>query len=224
MSFSVIPWSYSSMTAFETCPRRYYLTKVTKDVSDPPGEAALHGTMVHKAIEDYLNGTAEFPDKYGQYRRTVDAVKAACGVLSVEHKFALTRGFKPTDFFGKDAWVRGVFDVHVVSGANATVLDWKLGKIKEDHEQLKLFAAATFATAPEVQSVKTGYVWLAHNKVTKQTFDREEAPGIWQEYLPRVRRLEKAQETGNFPPKPSGLCKAWCPCTRAHCEFSGRLK
>lgn len=224
MKYNVLPWSYSSVTAFETCPRRYFLTKITKVVSDPPNEAAMHGSMVHKAIEEYLIGTAVFPDKYKEYLPVVDKVLCAKGERKVEYKFALTKGFKPTEFFAKDAWVRGVFDVNITNGVSATVLDWKLGKVKEDHDQLKLFAAATFASQPDVDTVHTGYVWLAHGKLTKRSFKRDEAPVIWQEYLPRIRRMEKAQESGDFPPKPSGLCKAWCPCTRAHCEFSGRLK
>lgn len=224
MNYKVLPWSYSSVTAFETCPRRYFLTKVTKAVSDPPNEAALHGSAVHKAIEDYLKDDKGFPDKYAQYKPVVDKVKGSTGDKRIEYKFALTNAFKPTEFFAKDAWVRGVFDVSIINGTNATVLDWKLGKLKEDHDQLKLFAAATFATDPEVQTVKTGYIWLAQGKTTKKTFQREEAGSIWRDFLPRVRRLEVAQESGNFPPKPSGLCKAWCPCTRNDCEFSGRLK
>jgi hypothetical protein len=39
---------------------------------------------------------------------------------------------------------------------------------------------------------------------------------IWQEMMPRIRRMELARENEKFPPTPSGLC-AWCP--HATCEF-----
>ena len=102
------------------------------------------------------------------------------------------------------------------------MLDYKTGKPKEDGDQLKLFAATTFALEPWLESVKTGYLWLAHNKVTDASFKREDVSVIWQEFVPRVQRMQKAQELDLWPPRPSGLCKAWCPVGKRLCEFCGK--
>jgi hypothetical protein len=224
MTKGILPWSYSSLTAFETCPRRFKLTRITKEVVEAQTEATLHGNEVHKALENHLNGDKHLPDKYADYLPLVERVKATPGKRLVEYKFALTQSFKPTTFFAKDAWVRGVIDVGVVQPTHAIVLDWKTGKPKDDHDQLKLFAATAFATHPFVETVKTGYVWLAHNKIDSKEFTKDDVAGIWQEFLPRVTRLTKAAEKDNFPPKPSGLCTKWCPVTKDQCEFSGRIK
>lgn len=221
---SVIPWSYSSLSAFETCPRRYKLTKLTKEVSDPPGEAAMHGTAVHEALENYLNGTAPFPDKYDEYRAVADRVAQAEGERLVEWQFGLNEGLQPSTFDAPDAWVRGVIDFGVVSGKSAVLLDWKLGVPKHDHDQLKLFAAAAFATFPDLEKVRTGYVWLKYSKVETSFFRREDVPELWKEFIPRVIRLVKAQEQDKFVPKPSGLCRKHCPLTHDQCEFSGRVR
>lgn len=96
------------------------------------------------------------------------------------------------------------------------------GKVKTDGDQLKLFAAASFAQHPYLEKIKTGYLWLANDKVTTQDFSKADVPGIWQEFLPRIQRMEKAQESENWLPNPSGLCKSWCPVGKKLCEFCGK--
>ena len=224
MTLKTLPWSYSSLTAFETCPRRFHEVKILKNFADPPNEAAMHGNEVHKALELDLKGEKALPEKYKEYRPLIERVKAAPGKKLVEFKFALTQGFKPVGFFDKGAWVRGVIDFGLVNPKTAVILDWKTGKPKDDHDQLKLFAAVAFHTYPYIETVHTGYAWLGHNKLQQEKFTREELPGIWQEFMPRITRLTKAETNDNFPPKPSGLCKNYCPVTNDKCEFSGRIK
>lgn len=219
---NVLPWSYSSLSSFETCPRRHKLTRMDKVVTEPPSEAMLHGNAVHKALENYLNGAAAMPEKYATYEPLARKVKDQTGKRLVEYKFGVTEGFKPTTFFAGDVWFRGVIDVGVVSEKSAFVGDWKTGRPKVDGDQMKLFAAATFAAFPYLQTVRTAYLWLQHDKLDSATFKREDLPDIWNEFTPRVIRMVKAQEEDKFPPKPSGLCRAWCPVPKSLCEFSGK--
>jgi len=218
----VTAWSYSSLQAFETCPRRYAVVRVYKQVKEPQTEATMHGNEVHKALELYGRDRTPIPPKYESYRPLVDTVLKAPGEKVFETKFALNTDLQPTTFFGKDCWVRGVLDLQVVQPKTAIVLDWKTGKPKTDGDQLKLFAAATFALRPHIEKVHTGYVWLAHDKLDRETFTREQAPQIWAEFRIRVERLDNAMKYDDFPPKPSGLCKNWCPVPNNICEFSGK--
>lgn len=215
---TVVPWSYSSLSAFETCPRRYHLTRIAKLVTEPQTEATLWGQKVHKALEYAVAGTKTLGPNFTQYQPVVDRVRAASGKKFTEQKFGLTNGFKPTEFFGKDVWFRGVLDLTIVTPKIGIVLDYKTGKVKTDGDQLKLFAAATFAQHPYLETVKTGYLWLANDKTTAQDFKKDDVPVIWQEFLPRIKRMELAQEKDQWLPNPSGLC-GWCPVGKAHCEF-----
>ena len=52
-----VPWSYSSLQAFETCPRRFYLTRIAKLASEAQTQATLWGNEVHKALELAVAGT-----------------------------------------------------------------------------------------------------------------------------------------------------------------------
>ena len=217
----VLPWSFSSLNAYEQCPRRYNITRIQKLLKEPQTESTLHGNEVHKALELGLKGEQVLPKKYAQWEPLVQRIRKAPGKKLVEYKFALTKGFRATEFFAKDAWVRGVIDAAVLGVKTATVLDWKTGKPKFDTDQLKLFAGVTLAAYPYLESVNTGYVWLAHNRVDNKIFTKADVPGIWQEFIPRVQRMERSLEKDDWPPKPSGLCKSWCPVGRKLCEFCG---
>lgn len=216
------PWSYSSLTAFETCPRRYYITKVTKEVTEPQTEATMHGNAVHKALEKYVGGNTPLPEKYAQYQPVVDKIKTAPGKKLVEMKFGLTSSFTPTTFFADNCWVRGVLDVAIVNASSVTVLDYKTGKRKPDHDQLSLFALAGFSLWPFAEKVKTGYLWLQTSQLDTKEYTPEDKAQIAQGFAARAHKLEQAFASKNWPANPSGLCKNWCPVGHSRCEHCGK--
>lgn len=215
-------WSYSSLTAFETCPRRYYLTRVLKVVKEEQTAATMEGNAQHKALELDVAGKQALPSKYRHLQPLANKLRAVPGQILTEYRFALTRELRPTEFFAKNAWVRGVLDYANVRTNFAVILDYKTGKRKFDTDQLKLFAAAAFQLFPHVERVQTGYIWLRDKKIDPQPFERGEAPVIWQEFAARVHRLEKSEETNHWPARPSGLCREWCPVGKKHCEHCGK--
>jgi hypothetical protein len=56
-------WSYSSISTFKQCPKKYYHLKVAKDVKDTSSEAMLYGNQVHKAAEDFIKEGYTNPQK-----------------------------------------------------------------------------------------------------------------------------------------------------------------
>jgi hypothetical protein len=215
-----VAWSYSALTAFENCPKAFYHTRVAKDVKDPPGETAMWGQRVHKDLELRLKNKTPLPEHLEKFEPLCAKIEASPGRVFAETKYCLNASLKPTEYFAKDAWVRAVIDVGVVNEPNAINLDWKTGKIKHDSLQLQLSAAIMMAAEPKVEKVSTGFVWLKDNKVVKETYTRAQVPAIWQEFLPRVRRLEIAHEQNKWEARPSGLCKSFCAVTS--CTHNGR--
>lgn len=216
-----MPWSYSSLTAYETCPRRFFLTRISKQVSEKQTEATMHGNEVHKALELYVGGKQGLPEKYSRYKEVADNIRAARGEKLLEYKFGLTKDLRPTTFFGKDVWCRGVLDVGVLRNKSATILDYKTGKRKFDTDQLKLFAMAAMSNWPFLEYVDTGYVWLQTSQLDTQRFTREERQSIAQEFAIRVHRMEQSEAKNEWPAKPSGLCREWCPVGKQLCEHCG---
>ena len=216
------PWSYSSLTAFETCPRRYDLVRNQKAIVEPPTDATEWGVWVHKQFEDAARDGTPLPDKISKWQGVVDKLVAKPGEKLIEQQLAVSASFEPAEWW--TSWARGVIDFGVVNGDKAGVFDYKTGKRKPDSDQLKLFAGFTFTNYPQVNTVVTGFLWLQDNKLDKEVFTRDQLGVIWQSFLPRVARLEAAFEKGKWPAKPSGLCRNWCPVPRSMCEFSGRTK
>lgn len=215
------PWSYSALTAFETCPKRFQLTRVTREVKEPQTEATMWGNKVHKSLELYAKSKTALPKDIERYGRYVDKLLTYEGKRVIEERVALDKDLRPTTWMAKNVWVRGVVDIGVVGSEKGYFLDWKTGKHKPDHDQLKLFAALGFAMYPWVDTIVTGFVWLKVGKFDKEVFTREQLPKIWAEFLPRLSRMAAAYDKDKWTPKPSGLCRNWCPVGKKLCEFCG---
>ena len=215
-------WSFSALDSWEQCPRKHYETRIAKSWPDPPNEAANWGKIVHKAFEDRLERKAPLPEALAlSYMEPVmQRLEQTPGVLRAEYKLAINDKFQPTEFFAKDAWCRAVGDVIIQNGDTAFAMDWKIGKFKDGDMQLRLQSAVMFCHYPHLQTIGITYAWLKDKKTTDRPFTRDQVPVIWQEFLPRAKRMEQQIADKRFDPKPSGLCKKHCPVLS--CEHNGR--
>lgn len=221
-------WSYSALTAFETCPKKFAATRVFKTYKEPEGEQLIYGNRVHKSLELRVRNGQALPADLVHMETTLQKL-LALGTATAEESIGLDRAYHQTDYFDKPTtkpehrvWLRMKADLQLMlhSAPVAILLDYKTGKIKEDLDQLELFAAVTFALHPEVQEVRTGYWWTNENRIDPTPFKPQEAPVIWQKFLPRVKVLENAYQTNAWTARPSGLCREHCPVTE--CAFHGK--
>jgi len=226
-------WSYTALTSFETCPRKHYHTRVKKDVHEAEGAALLLGSAAHKALElriadgTPIPKTVQVTTKGGDtavapttgWEEMIQKIIGVSGDVFTEKQIALDNRLVEVSWYDKTAWVRGVIDVGVKSGSKVLALDYKTGKRKPGSEQLELFAALVMAVWPDVEEVKTGFIWLKTNQIDVDGFTRAQLPEIWDKFNARVKRLEIAHADNRWEPKPSGLCRAWCAVRS--CEFNG---
>lgn len=204
-------WSWSKIKNFTTCPARYYHVDVAKTFKEEESETLAWGNAVHDALHKYVAKDQPLPIGMESFQETADRVKNAKGTVLVEQKLALTEQFAPCAFFDSAAWFRGIADALIVDGPVALAIDYKLGKVVDDSQQLALLAACTFAHYPEVRMVRTEYWWLKEDAITRAEFKHKDIPSIWKNILPRVEQLKHAHDTTTFPPKPGGLCRRYCP-------------
>ena len=210
-------WTYSQLDTFENCPRKFYHLKVKRDIVEPPTVHTEWGTRVHTAFEDFIKDGVMLPEGMEQWQTLAFKLAKLPGAKLCEQAYALDRNFQPTEW--KGAWTRGIADLVVIHGDKAVVADYKTGKRKPT-EQLDLYANYVFAHHPEINKVTTGFIWLKEKKIDWTPRERADVPIIWQNFVPRVNKLESAYERDSWPAKTSGLCKAWCPVLS--CEFNGR--
>lgn len=205
-------WSYSRIKNFEVCPRKYYTVDVLKKFSEGSSEQLTWGNEVHdKAAARVKNGTP-LPTSMAHIEPWIKRITSGSHYeIFVEQKLAITKDFAPTTYFAKDVWFRAIIDVCKLSGDVALAVDWKTGKILEDGIQLALSAACVFIHYPQIQRVRSEFIWLKDDASSRVDFSREQMRDIWRDVLPRVASLEAATTSLTFPPKPGRLCKRFCP-------------
>lgn len=224
-------WSWSKLNAFETCPRQYQETKETKRIKEFEGSGLLVGNAAHSSLELYATKQTPIPptiqctDAKGGttsmgtqgWAPVADRIVGLKGELIVEKQLCLNEQLQPVSWFAKDAWVRGIVDIGKINDTKALAFDWKTGKRKPDNDQLKLFAGLMFASYPQLEEVRTGFIWLKEGcAMDTAVYERKDVPGIWATFEPRVAAMKRAYTSGDYPCKPSGLCRGWCPV--ADCE------
>jgi RecB family exonuclease len=212
----VMPLSFSRLSTFEQCPAQFDYLYVSKRVVNQSNEHSDYGDRVHKLLEAKGKGeldeaalSTEGQQTIERWGALVDKVISRSGDKYFEHQMAVNRNLEPVEWFASDVWIRSIADVLVVDGATAYCLDYKTGKVKENPTQLQLFAAMVFWHFPDVQTVKTSFIWLKFNETTNAKYERRFLGSLWQALEPRFSKVQEVIELGVFDTKPSGLCP-WC--------------
>ena len=218
-------WSFSALDGFRNCPKQYAAVKVYKTVTDAVNMAGQWGDYVHRQFEKWFNGVKAkkhpvLPPALQEYLPYLMRLAARPGEMHVECKYALGMNLEPIlietdeDWYRKDIWLRVIIDLLHINGDVATAVDHKTGKVKDQSDQLMLFALVTFIFHPQVNTVHTQYAWLQFGKWTKKTYTRADIPWMWQHFIPDLVRFKNAFHNEDFPARPSGLCRGWCPVTK----------
>ena len=215
-------WSYSSISLFQQCPRKYYRLRVLKDIVEPPQAHLDYGSAVHKAAEDYVCGGLDIPEKYSFIKTHLDALKSLSGEKHCEYEMGLTKEFKPCAFRDPDVWFRGIADLLVIDGDEAKIVDYKTGKSSQyaDIKQLELLSLLVFKHFPNVKHVKAGLVFLVAEDLVKAEFTEDQQSSAWTKWLTEIERLETALNTDVWNPKPNFTCRKFCAVV--DCEHNGK--
>lgn len=214
-------WSYSKLKNYETCAFRHKKIDLDKLFVEQVEEGGPldWGNKVHSALHGRLGELkTPLPPDMQEYEKWAVRVEAGPGTLLVEQKFGITRHLVKSAWMGGTVWFRGIGDFVRIHGSVALVGDWKTGKVVEDSVQLGLMAQCIFSHYPEVQHVRSEFIWLQDDTHTPEVFARADMPAFWAEpfgshtlsLLERVNMLEQAMISQTYPMKPGGLCKKYC--------------
>lgn len=206
-------FTYTKLKNYETCPKRYYEIDYAKSVKESESDQLKWGNAAHKALAKRCSENVPLPEGMEDFEKWCARVTSGGNnaTILVEQKLAIDKEFNKCDWKASTAWYRGIGDVIKIVGDVALIVDWKTGKVLEDSVQLALMAQCVFAHYPEVQRVRSEFIWLKHDATTREDFSRENMISLWNVLLPRVKQLQHAHETMTFPPKPGGLCRRHCP-------------
>lgn len=216
-----IQWSFSSLKTFEQCPRKYYHTRVLKDIVEGDTEATRYGKLMHKIAEDYIKNNIDLPEAFSYLRSTLDELKSIPGTKYCEYEMGLREDLSPCEFNAEDRWWRGIADLLIIDEAKelAWSVDYKTSKNARyaDTKQLDLVATGVFAHFPKIKRVKSALLFV----VSKEFVRVEHYEEMVEKYLEKpkhmIERLVAAHSNGVWNPVESALCKF---CAVRECEYN----
>lgn len=217
-----IAWSYSAITLYQQCPKKYYHIRVAKDVVEPKTDAIYYGEEVHKAAEEYVMKGTPIPPKFSQFESVLTMFKNMEGEKYPEYKMGLRENGEPCGFFDEQVWLRGIADLIVINGDEARIVDYKTGKSSKyaDTKQLDLMALCTMAHFPQVEKIKAGLLFLVCKDLIKREYTRGDFLGIMREWTTQYSWLKKTYKEDVWNPKPNFSCRSYCPVVT--CVHNGR--
>lgn len=215
-------WSWTALEGFENCPKQYYETRVLKDKYPfIETDEMRWGKVVHKQFENHVLYRSPLTADLAMHQQFLDAFLGQPGTAQAEQRIALDTNFRPCAYFDKsvEVWWRGQVDASKrdLARGYSHLVDWKTGKVKNNYDQLKLFAIHEFIAHPEINTVKIEYYWTQIKGSNGETYTRDQLPELIRYFVPRLHRFADAFLEGVFNPKQSGLCAGWCPVT--DCEY-----
>lgn len=216
----LVKWSYSSFSEFKLCPKKYYHSRVAKDIPFEQTEAMRYGNYVHEAIEKYVMEGKELPENISQFKPVVDSLIDIPGIKTAEEKVGFTLDMQPCGFWDRNVWYRGKIDYLVrAPGGAGFMVDWKTGANPRfaDVSELDLFAVAAFVKYPEIQTINACLVFLVTGDVIPREYNRGAIPDILMKHIPDVHRLQSAHDGDTWNATPNFTCRQYCKVSS--CQF-----
>ena len=216
-----IVWSFSSLKTFQQCPKKYYHTKIAKDIKEPDTKATLYGKQMHLVAEEFIRDGTPIPPAFDYLVPTLEMLAAIPGEKLCEVKLGLTRDLKPCDFDAPDVWWHGIADLVIINEEKglAHSVDYKTSKSARyaDKKQLDLVAAAIFAKFPSIKKIKSALMFVVSKEFVKADHTQENQLQYIAQVVPDVDRIESSIRTNVWNPISGPLCKF---CSVKQCEYN----
>lgn len=164
-----LPWSYSKISCFKSCKRKYFFRYILK-LPSAPSKAMARGNEIHKACENFVDGLISEeafattllnyeikPNSYfADFVRKLRAAKESGTDITTETRIPFTKDF---EVFKKEPGQEqfGIAILDVISRADSgdRVFDYKTGKVyADDHEfQALLYALVVYRISGKIPEV-----------------------------------------------------------------------
>jgi CRISPR/Cas system-associated exonuclease Cas4 (RecB family) len=225
-----IALSYSRLSTFELCPRKFRAQYIDKDYPDDSDNFFFKkGQRKHKQLEHYVlskgnplsGGTMRFDDDVEAMFPMIDNICSAMPDFQAEQQLAVDHDFNPCDWFGKNVMYRAIVDFRAIAEAasSMTVIDWKSGKVREYDAkptgQLHLTSAIMFSHHEAINHILAAYAFIEHRQMIKQPFYRNQHKGLMDTFF---QAHEKVNAEKDWNPTQNEYCK-YCLLTNKQCKF-----
>lgn len=214
------PWSYSRLTTWETCPRRYKYNYVDKLASfREMGLAASRGTEIHSKGEAYLKGDLQlYPPEFQKVSAHTMYLKTRGAKPEV--KLGVKADWTPCEYSDPETYIRVIIDILLEDEGVLHVQDWKTGRIYDHHvDQLGIYVAVAAAHFPEATEYRSRAVYIDQGVIAKPVVTTPDR--LKPSRLMIDGRIKNAEDDKVWPTKAGPECK-WCDYSKAYggpCQF-----
>jgi len=209
-------WSFSRLNDWRKCPRMAWYKHVQK-IREPGNKYTLRGTLIHQMAQDFVEGKLKkLPPELLKFKAKFEELKKLKAVC--EEQWAFSPQWKEETWFAKvykllrvktDACV-------VVKKDTVRIIDFKTGKVNEDHEeQLSLYALAAFVKYPEAKWVAAELWYLDSGDLTEQLFPVSDLPELKRYWVEAADGMFKDR---GFNCKPGNACR-FCWFRKSNLEY-----
>ena len=220
--------SYSSLSAYTQCQRRFYYEQVL-GLTGPPSASLAVGQIVHKGLRDVLDGTVSVQDALGLERHTLESLDSIPNndedfeklFSRAQERFTLLVEYLKTTFWPPAARpvmaestltrevggvkLVGIVDLLTLVNGKATIVDYKTtqrvpSRVKPSHvDQAIMYALLAGLPGSDVHIVYFGLGTRA--KIEAYTVHVTQA--LIDQYvadvvLPTITQLRKAKDISDF--------------------------
>jgi hypothetical protein len=211
-----LAWSYSRLVDWELCPFKAAKVHLEKQ-RGPSSPQMARGGQVHDVAAEWLTRpkAGSLPEvlmNFSSEFKDLLKLKPEC-----EGEWAFDKLWKPSQWFGDDAWLRVKLDAFALMGKKkdaAIAVDHKTGRHNDDNvaqykDQLKLYAVAVLSREPKVNTVHNKLWFLDAGKEEVEEFRRKDLATL-QDYW--AKRATPMLNDSRFAPSPGMHCKAYGGC------------
>lgn len=230
-----IALSHSRLSDFNQCPKKFwhkYIDKTASFKEEGTSPHLVRGRNVHKQLENYVVKVnageqgirTSSLTEVETGKALADSLFTSYSVVLPEAQVAINDQWMQSEWFGKDAYYRAIYDMICIRPEDIMIVDWKTGKYVEytpvtGYGQLELSAAIALNIWPEAQEIHTVYAYVDHRKTIKKTYTRGDEPRLVEWFK---KEHDKVNAEENFDPKANEFCR-WCPATKLQCPYSSKL-
>lgn len=206
--------SYSSWSTYTKCPALYkyqYLDRLGVKTTSPQME---RGTALHQSVEDFILKKTEqlHPDIHKDWGEFVYKISIT-NLCYPERKWAFNKKWELVEFDDPAAYVRGVLDLACANPIEASVYEWKSGKLYDDHSfQRHLYGLVGFHLFGDYGTITVRGVYFDQPKKKQpppDEFKRKDLKAMQLTWKDRFNTIERDK---TFAPNPNYGCR--------YCQFS----
>lgn len=200
------PLSYSSISKYKKCPAMWEWSYILGHW-EPSGKAADRGTMLHDTLETFFTfPQTVLPPKEGIWKPWGPLLHGLREYSPVaEGDIAVDRNWSPVEYKSREAYYRGKVDLKLAARDHLFIIDWKSGKVYDDHWNQ---GADYVAMSPGFEKYTVFFVYLdSPTLIHRWHYDKEDAVAF-QENATEI--IEEVRSAEHYPFNKGPHCR-YCP-------------